>query len=197
MIGTHNRHKTEEISRLLADLPIKIRDLNEFPNIPPVEEDGKTLLENSQKKAKTYGAAANLPCLADDTGLEVEALDGAPGVYSARYAGGQCSYADNCQKLLSEMKGAANRRAWFKTVISLYEPETGQITDREGFIMGEIMREPRGTNGFGYDPVFLASEAGKTFAEMSLEEKNNLSHRARAVKKMKAILEKKIEAPKI
>ena len=102
LIGTHNRHKTEEVSRLLTASAITVRDLREFPNIPPVEEDGKTLLENSRKKANTYGAASGLPCLGDDTGLEVEALGGAPGVYSARYAGESCSYQDNCKKLLKE-----------------------------------------------------------------------------------------------
>src|SRR3989344_9059974 len=103
LIGTHNRHKTEEISRLLSPLGLRARDLNEFPNIPPVEEDGKTLLENSRKKANTYGGLTHLACLADDTGLEVEALEGAPGVYSARYAGESCSYMDNCNKLLKEL----------------------------------------------------------------------------------------------
>ena len=196
LIGTRNRHKTEEISRLLKDLPIKVRDLNEFPNIPPVKEDGKTLLENSRKKANTYGGLTHLACLADDTGLEVEALNGAPGVYSARYAGEDCSYSDNCSKLLGELGGNPNRRAAFKTVISLYEHETGEVTTTEGVIEGEITRELRGTNGFGYDPIFLSKETGKTFAEMSLEEKNAVSHRARAVKKMIAILEKKFTAPR-
>src|SRR3989344_1610515 len=126
LIGTHNRHKTEEISRLLSPLGVRVRDLNEFPHIPPVEEDGKTLLENSRKKANTYGGLTGLPCLADDTGLEVDALDGAPGVHSARYAGKQCSYADNCAKLLKELGKKTNRKAAFKTVISFFEPATGQ-----------------------------------------------------------------------
>ena len=196
LIGTHNRHKTEEISRLLSPLGIKVLDLNEFPNIRPVEEDGKTLLENSSKKANTYGGAAGLPCLADDTGLEVDALGGAPGVYSARYAGGHCSYSDNCAKLLRELGRNSNRKAVFKTVISLYDPQTGQTIVTEGRIEGEITLEPRGKNGFGYDPVFFAPETGQTLAEMTLEEKNKISHRGRAVEKMVWIIEQKMTAEK-
>ncbi|OGR85340.1 MAG: non-canonical purine NTP pyrophosphatase, RdgB/HAM1 family [Elusimicrobia bacterium RIFCSPLOWO2_01_FULL_54_10] len=190
LIGTHNRHKTEEISRLLAGLGIAARDLNEFPHIPPVEEDGKTLLENSRKKANTYGGLTKLACLADDTGLEVEALGGAPGVYSARYAGEHCSYLDNCGKLIKELGPSVKRTAVFKTVISLYDPQTGQIQSVEGALEGEITREPRGANGFGYDPIFLVKDTGRTLAEMSLEEKNMISHRARAVQKMLEIIRK-------
>ena len=193
LIGTHNRHKTEEITRLLSPLGIRVRDLNEFPHIPPVEEDGKTLLENSRKKANTYGGLTGLPCLADDTGLEVEALDGAPGVYSARYAGEKCSYMDNCAKLLKELDKKTDRKAAFKTVISFFEPSTGQTVTTEGKVDGEITLELKGKNGFGYDPVFFVTEAGKTLAEMTLEEKNKLSHRARAVQKMVKLLESKIK----
>ncbi len=188
LLGTNNRHKTAEISRLLETLPILLRDLTEFPNIPPVEEDGKTLLENSRKKANTYGALSSLPCLADDTGLEVEALNGEPGVYSARYAGEDCSYLDNCDKILKSLGEGSNRKAVFKTVITFYDPASKEILVAEGIVEGEITRELRGRNGFGYDPVFYVKEAGKTFAEMTLEEKNKISHRARAVMKMKELL---------
>ncbi len=193
LLGTNNRHKTEEISRLLEGLPIKLHDLTEFPNIPPVEEDGKTLLENSRKKANTYGGLSGLPCLADDTGLEVGALNGEPGVYSARYAGEDCSYLDNCAKILKELGTSPNRSAVFKTVITFYDPISGDTLVSEGVIEGEITKELRGNNGFGYDAVFYVKEAGKTYAEMSLEEKNKVSHRARAVSKMKEMLRGKFK----
>jgi len=191
LIGTHNHHKTEEIVLLLSPLGVRIRDLNEFLEIRPVLEDGKTLLENSQKKAHTYGEAAGRLCLADDTGLEVEALGGAPGVYSARYAGESCSYLDNCAKLLKELGQNTNRKAVFKTVLSLFDPQTKQMIVTEGQIEGEITRELQGENGFGYDPVFFSTEASKTLAEMTLDEKNKISHRARALQKMARIIEKK------
>lgn len=194
LVGTHNRHKTEEISRLLSPLGIRVRDLNEFPHIRPMGEDGKTLLENSMKKANTYGGLTGLPCLADDTGLEVEALGGEPGVYSARYAGEHCSYSDNCAKLLKELGRNSNRKAVFKTVISFFEPGTGQTTTAEGTVEGEITLEPKGKNGFGYDPVFYVPGEGRTLAEMSLEEKNKISHRAKAVQNMMRILETRITA---
>lgn len=192
LIGTDNRHKTEEILRLLKGLPVSIRDLNDFPKVAPAEENGKTLLENSLKKAKTYGGATGLPTLADDTGLEVEALNGEPGVYSARYAGEHCSYSDNCEKLLKALGNGSNRRACFKTVIALFEPGTGKVLTTEGKLEGEIAREPRGKNGFGYDPVFYVPDLGKTLAELELAEKNKVSHRARAVKAMADILKREL-----
>ena len=197
LIGTHNRHKTEEISKLLINLPLKVKDLSEFPHVQPIEEDGKTLLENAVKKAKSYGTMANLLCMADDTGLEVEALNGEPGVYSARYAGEHCSYQDNNAKLLKALAQIQNgkkpnRKAVFKTVIALFDPAHKNLETTEGAVEGEIMAVPRGKNGFGYDPVFYVTALKKTSAEMTLEEKNRSSHRAIAVQKMKEILERKI-----
>lgn len=185
LIGTHNRHKAEELRQLLLGLPLKVRDLTEFPDIKAVEENGKTLLENSVKKANTYGEMTNLPCLADDTGLEVEALNGEPGIFSARYAGEHCSYQDNCEKLLWELKGETNRKAVFKTVVAFYDPQVGAVETAEGVVKGEIVKSPSGKNGFGYDPIFYIPELKKTYAELSLEEKNRISHRARAVQNMK------------
>jgi len=191
LIGTHNRHKTAEISRLLSGLEIKIRELTEFPEIGPVEENGKSLLENSRKKANTYGTTTGIPCLADDTGLEVEALRGAPGVYSARYASEGCSYKNNCDKLLKEMKGLTNRRAVFKTVVTFFDPVSGTEENVEGVVKGDITESEVGTNGFGYDPVFYVPEFKKTYAELTIEEKNRISHRGKAVQKMREVLENK------
>ena len=196
LIGTHNRHKTREISNLLSGLPLKIRDLTEFPRVKPVREDGATLLANAVKKSKTYGEQTGLPCLADDTGLEVEALGGEPGVTSARYAGEQCSYEDNNRKLLKSMAQIQNgkhlnRKAVFKTVMAFYDPKTRQVETREGAIHGEILDSQRGTNGFGYDPVFFLPDQGKTLAELTLEEKNKVSHRALALRNIKEIIRRK------
>ena len=195
LIGTHNKHKTEEIARLLKDLPLAIKDLSRFPQIAPVEEDGDTLLENAVKKAKYYSEKTGLMTLADDTGLEVDALNGEPGVKSARYAGDHCSYQDNNLKLLQALSGAKNgdRTAHFKCVIACYDPKTKGLKTAEGKITGRILASPRGRNGFGYDPVFYMPELKKTLAELSMEEKNTVSHRALAVLKMKDILKTQCE----
>jgi XTP/dITP diphosphohydrolase len=186
LLATGNRHKVEEISAILrgsADIPrsTEFVSLADFPELPPVEEDGKTLEQNAVKKAVTAALGTRLWALADDTGLEVEALDGAPGVYSARYAGPDCDFKANCDKLLAEMKGEKNRRAVFRCVVALASPE-GQVRIRVGSLEGRITESPFGEKGFGYDPVFLVPERDKTLAEMTADEKNSISHRWEAVR---------------
>jgi XTP/dITP diphosphohydrolase len=192
LIGTHNRHKTDEISKILDGLPLKIMDMTGFPEIAEVEEDGETLIENAVKKARHYGEIGRIPTLADDTGLEVEALGGEPGVRSARFAGENCSYDDNNAKLLKMLSQSENgsRSAVFKCVIALFDPATQIILTEEGAVAGVILDSPRGKNGFGYDPLFYLPGLEKTLAELSAEEKNKVSHRAMAVLKMKAKIER-------
>ena len=189
VLATGNRHKAEEIQALLGDMEIPILTLNEFPNFPGVEEDGETCQENAVKKAQATAAFTGLWALADDTGLEVDALQGRPGVYAARYAGEQATYEDNCKKLLQELQGvpAIQRTARFITIVALSNPE-GQTDIVEGVLEGTITQEFQGTGGFGYDPVFYVPQAGKTLAEMTLAEKNRMSHRARAVTSAKRLL---------
>lgn len=189
VIATTNEGKLAEIRAALEGLPYKILGAAEVGGLPEVIEDGATLLENAQKKARSAAAHTGFLALADDTGLEVDALEGAPGVYSARYAGENCSYDDNNRKLLSELEklGARDRKATFRTVMVLAEPK-----DRSdwvsGSIQGEISREIRGTQGFGYDPVFYVPAKRKTFAELSLFEKNQISHRGQALARLKPML---------
>lgn len=183
LFATHNRDKAREVAALLRDVPgLELRCAADYPELPEVEEDGDTLVANALKKAQTLSKLTDLPTLADDTGLFVEALGGAPGVYSARYAGPDCSYRDNRLKLLAKMQDQADRRAYFATVAALVLPER-VVATVEGRVNGLITRRERGEQGFGYDAVFEVS--GRTFGEMSDEEKNGLSHRARA---MQAIL---------
>jgi XTP/dITP diphosphohydrolase len=190
LIGTHNRHKAREISELLSDLGITVRTLNDFPGVPETDEDGKTLEENAVKKAREYAQATGLLTLSDDTGLEVDALNGAPGVYSARYAGEDCSFEDNNRKLLKELQGvpSAQRTARFRCVIACFDPADGKMSTVEGAVQGSIVEDLQGRNGFGYDPVFFVPELGKTLAELTLEEKNRISHRGQAIRKAKELL---------
>ncbi|MBI5648174.1 MAG: RdgB/HAM1 family non-canonical purine NTP pyrophosphatase [Ignavibacteriae bacterium] len=189
VIATRNRHKTREIAALLAHLPVRVRDLSEFPDAPEVEEDGETLEANALKKARSAHAHTGLPALADDTGLEVFYLLGAPGVYSARYAGEQATYDDNNRKLLDAMKQvpARKRDARFRCVVAFVYK--GEARTFEGAIDGHIGIERRGTNGFGYDPVFYPAGDTLSYAEMSDAEKNAISHRARAVSAFARYLE--------
>jgi len=188
LIGTHNRHKAKEISDLLADLSIKIRTLNDFPTIPPTVEDGETLEENALKKAREYSTKSGLFTLADDTGLEVKALNGAPGVYSARFAGEDCGYLDNNKKLLELLSQKKDRSASFRCVVACVDVVAGFERIVEGKVEGSITEEMKGTNGFGYDPVFYLPLLKKTLAEITLDEKNKVSHRALAIQKAKEII---------
>lgn len=190
VLATKNRDKIREIKEILADLPVEIKTSADFPGIPDVEEDGRTLQENAVKKAKQFHQFTGLPALADDTGLEVDALHGAPGVYSSRFAGEKATYEDNRKKLLHKMKTVPdeNRGAQFRSVAAFVNGD--HVFTTEGIVRGTITRKPAGSGGFGYDPIFFVPELGRTFAEISLKEKNNISHRGRALRKMKEKLAK-------
>ena len=193
VIATHNPDKKKEIMIALHELGVNILFLDNFPEIGEIEETGSTLLENSLIKARTVSAITGIPAIADDTGLEVDALNGAPGIYSARYAGINVSYEDNVRKLLSEMSSTDmdSRTARFRTVVSFHSQNKELWT--EGVIEGSITMGAIGTGGFGYDPVFRVEQTGKTFAEMTMREKNKISHRGVALKKMCKLLKENIE----
>ena len=182
VLATHNKGKMSEINNLLSSF-YEVLTLDHFPNIKEIPETGKTLKENAFIKARTVFEMTGLPSLADDTGLEVESLGGDPGVYSARYAGEQASYQDNCEKLLKNMMRVPkeNREAKFRTVIA-YKDDNRELSC-DGSVKGEIAQSPKGSFGFGYDSVFYYPPLEKTFAELSEEEKNSISHRGRALRK--------------
>ena len=188
VLATHNHDKEIELQHSLRGLGVDICSLSEYPDIGEIEETGTTLLENSLLKAHTVHDRTGLPAIADDTGLEIDALDGAPGVYSARFAGLNATYEDNVNKLLSVMENVPDdmRSARFRTVIS-YVDKTQELWT-EGFIDGRITETPRGNMGFGYDPVFYVPHLEKTFAELSTNEKNKISHRGIALQKLRKIL---------
>lgn len=181
IIATNNKHKVEEIQREVKDKIriISLKDLGFHQDIP---ETGSTLKENARQKARFIFEKYRKDCFADDTGLKVEALNGRPGVYSARYAGERCSFDDNIDLLLKEMEGKTNRKACFKTVICLIE--NGEEKYFEGVCKGNITTERYGNKGFGYDPVFIPEGYGESFAEMSGEEKNKISHRGKAIREL-------------
>jgi XTP/dITP diphosphohydrolase len=180
VLATKNAGKVKEFQQLLKDFPVEIKNLNDFGPIPDVEEDGATFDDNAYKKASFASKVLGLPAIADDSGLVVEALGGAPGVKSARYAGENATDQENIKKLLVEMEGKSNRRAAFECLISIAVP-SGPALTYEGRCQGEITTEPKGHSGFGYDPVFYFPEYGKTFAELTGEEKNKISHRGMAL----------------
>ncbi len=179
VIATRNRGKTEEIRSLLGDQDANIQNLDDFGPIPEIAEDGTNFEENAYKKASFAARVLGFPAMADDSGLVVAALNGAPGVFSARYAGPSASDEDNCQKLLDNMENIEDRRAAFECIISIAVPGGSALT-YEGRCEGEIIRQPAGTGGFGYDPVFFYPPLGKTFAELEAVEKNRVSHRGQA-----------------
>ncbi|MBC8318206.1 MAG: XTP/dITP diphosphatase [Desulfobulbaceae bacterium] len=183
VLATRNKGKMAELTELLKDFPVDLRSLNDFGPIPEVVEDGATFDDNAYKKAIFTSRALGIPAISDDSGLLVEALDGAPGVISARYAGENATDRENLDKLLGEMKGQKNRKAAFECVISIAVP-SGLALTYDGRCEGEILDAPRGESGFGYDPVFFYPDFGKTFAEAGAEEKNKVSHRGRALADM-------------
>jgi len=192
LIATRSKGKFPEIVSLLEGMPFEFLNLNDVPEIPKgyeVEEPAETFEGNAIIKAMALGKKSGLLTLAEDAGLEVDALSGQPGVYSARYAPG--TDKDRYMKLLSELKNVPEkeRTARFKAVIAIYDPENDRVRTCEGTYEGVIASEPKGTNGFGYDPVFYNVELGKTYAEMTLEEKNSVSHRGAALRKARVILE--------
>jgi XTP/dITP diphosphohydrolase len=189
VLATQNRNKLNEMTEALEGTGWEITAAGDFPGAPIVEEDGETLEENSLKKAKALCVFTGRVALSDDTGLFVQALGGRPGIYAARYAGEGCTYDENVQKMLTEMSGVAwdKRRARFKTVITLYYPNQTHI-QVSGEVDGFITLQPRGGKGFGYDPIFQPEGQEQVFAEMSLEEKNRISHRGKALRAAKKLL---------
>jgi XTP/dITP diphosphohydrolase len=184
VIATRNKGKTKEIKDLFKDFPVDIKNIDDFGPIPHLEEDGDTFEENAYKKASFAARILGLPALADDSGLTVEALKGAPGVHSARYAGENATDEQRYLKLLSEMEGMSNRKAAFECVISIAVP-TGPALTYEARCEGLITQVPAGSNGFGYDPVFYYPPYKKTFAELTRQEKNRISHRGKALAELK------------
>jgi len=189
VIATRNPGKTAEIRDLLREFPVEVKSLSDFGPIPEVKEDGRTFEENAYLKSSFTARVLGLPALADDSGLKVEALNGAPGVLSARYGGEGASDADRCRKLLDNMKDRANRRAVFECVISL-AVSSGPALTYEGKCAGLITEVPSGSNGFGYDPVFFYPPLGRTFAQLSREEKSRVSHRGKALREMQGEFDK-------
>ncbi len=191
VIGTRNLKKLREIRQILADLPVELRTLNHYPHAPEVDETGSTFEENAVKKAVEVADALGEWVVADDSGLEIEALAGRPGVHSARYAGPDQNDARNLAKVLDEMKAvpAARRGAKFHCVIALAAPGRLLFT-AHGECAGCLAFEPRGDGGFGYDPIFVHPEQGKTFAELPPDVKNGLSHRGRALAEFRRKIEK-------
>lgn len=191
VLATRNRDKIREIKKMLNGINVRLLSLEDFPGCPEVVEDGETLEANAKKKALVVSQYTKKLSLAEDTGLEVEALSGAPGIHSARFAGDNCTYEDNNKKLLKLMQklSLGERRAKFRCVAALARPE-GEVVTCEGVCEGIIALEMKGKSGFGYDPLFLLPEYGKTFAELGEEMKNKISHRARALVKIKKIINK-------
>jgi len=189
VIATRNKGKTKEIKDLLKGFPIDIKNLDGFGPIPPLEEDGDTFDENAYKKASFTARILGLPALADDSGLLVEALGGAPGIHSARYAGENATDEQRYLKLLDEMQGKSNRSAAFECVISIAVPKGPALT-YEARCQGLIAESPAGSNGFGYDPIFFYPSYKKTFAQLTREEKNRVSHRGKALAELKSEFDK-------
>lgn len=183
VLATRNKGKTREFAELLKKFPVTVKNLDDFGPIPEIEEDRDTFDGNAYKKSSATARILGFPAIADDSGLVVEALNGAPGVMSARYAGKDATDRENFEKVLWKMQGIDNRRAFFQCVISIAVPQGAALT-YEGTCEGEITDQPAGENGFGYDPVFFCPEYGKTFARLSMEEKNRVSHRGRALAEM-------------
>ena len=188
VLATHNQGKLKEISALMSGLPVELLSAFDYPGLPEVDEDGATLEENALKKARALYSATHLPALADDSGLEVVALDMRPGVLSARYAGEAVSYEDNNEKLLLELRNvpASRRGAQFRCVAAF--AAKGEEKTTTGICPGRIIDAPRGKGGFGYDPLFVPDGYNKTFAELSLAVKNTISHRAKSFGMMRQFL---------
>ena len=197
ILATHNTDKRKEMMAALADLKVEILSLVDFPQVGEIVEDGETLTENAIIKAKAVFDITGIPAISDDTGLSVDALHGAPGVYSARYAGENATYDDNVEKLVDEMKNVLpeNRGAQFQTIMVYIDKDTELIVD--GVVKGQIADASKGVGGFGYDPVFYIPEQEKTFAEMTIQEKNQISHRGIALRNLKGILYSYLNNPQI
>jgi len=188
VVATHNKDKCKEILSALSDLNVSLKTLEEFPEIGDIEETGETLEANALIKVREVFAETGLPSMGDDTGLEVDALDGKPGVYSARFAGEDCSYMDNVNKMIHDMADIPEnkRGAQFRTVVAYKDSKRELIC--EGIVKGYISTGIKGFGGFGYDPLFYLPEYKKTFAEMTMEEKSKISHRGIAIRRMVQLL---------
>ena len=193
VLATNNQHKIREMKEILAGLDVEVLTKDDFDNFPDVEETGSTLEENATIKSEAIFDFTDLPSLADDSGLEVDALDGAPGVVSARFAGPGCTFADNNRKLLKELEGVPDDRrgSCFRCVIAITFA-SGDTVLAESRVDGRITHEIKGREGFGYDPVFEIPDLGQTFAEMPAEQKNGMSHRGKALKKAREIIEERL-----
>ena len=191
LLATTNQDKLEEYRAIFSDLPFRLLSLHDILLKMDVEETGTTFARNAELKAVAYAKASGLLTLADDSGLEIDALDGAPGVYSARFGGSEASYEARFRLILEQLKGlqAERRTARFRCVIAIVEP-SGYCQTVEGTIEGRIADAPRGENGFGYDPIFLVPDLGKTTAELTPEQKNRISHRGRAAQLAAALLQR-------
>ncbi len=196
LLATHNTHKAVELQAMLTDLGVDVLTLDAYPQVGEILEDAGTIEGNALKKAKEVYGLTGIPAMADDTGLEVFYLNKAPGVYSSRYAGPDATYADNCRKLLGSMKGVPPRRrgAQFRCVLAFVAPGIAPILE-EGICPGTITEAPHGEGGFGYDPVFLPDGYTQTFAEMPPDLKNAISHRGKALLKMKDTLNSHLKSP--
>lgn len=190
ILATRNKNKIKEMTSLFSELPIKFLTLDQFPNVGEIIEDGETCKENAIKKATVVSRSTGKPALSDDSALEIDALYGAPGVYSARFAGEDVTYADNRRKVLTLMKEIPRekRTACFKTVLALVIPGKEPILT-EGKTEGTIGMTEQGEEGFGYDPIFLLNGEKRSYSQMTSEEKNRLSHRGKAAEKMRKVLE--------
>ncbi len=190
ILATRNTHKLQEFRDMLRDMDVEILSCGDFPGCPDVVEDGATFDENALKKARAIAAHTGYVTIADDSGLEVDALGGQPGLFSARYAGEPADDNRNNKKLLSELDGVAdeNRGAQFRCVIAIVDGK-GREKVVEGLCRGVILRKPKGVQGFGYDPLFLDPASGLTFAEMDAGSKNSISHRSQAIRELKKILQ--------
>lgn len=197
LVGTKNRDKIVEIRRILADLPVEVVDLSAFEEVPDAVEEGETFEENACSKALFFARQTGLLTISDDSGLEVDALDGRPGVYSARYAGEDVTYGDNNRLLLEELEGVPTekRTARFRCVIALSTPK-GVVFACEGTVEGVIAEAPRGTHGFGYDPVFGPLGRRETFGELDGATKDGISHRARALGEFKRLFASYLSEPR-
>lgn len=193
LLATKNRGKINEINRIFHDIPVEFVGLSTLNEVPEVVEDGKTFHENALKKAMTYYKASSLPTLAEDSGLEVDALGGKPGIYSARYAGEDATDEENNRKLLIDLEGVPpeKRTARFVSVFCLIIDGKPQFF--EGIINGMILEKPEGTSGFGYDPLFVPDSYSHSFAALGKEIKNRISHRARALKKLGEFLKEHVK----
>lgn len=189
VVASKNQGKVAEFEKAFSQLPVKILSLKNFGDIPEAVEDGATFAENARKKAQHYLQYTKKPCLADDSGLEVDALGGAPGVFSARYAGEEANDAANNAKLLQQMADVESERRTgrFRCALALTFPD-GRILEADGVVEGRLLMAEKGDGGFGYDPLFFLPELAKTFAELTLSEKNAISHRGQAIAVMAAQL---------